>query len=104
MSVSGFRTCTQVELQALPVVQVFCRRVLNDKGYQSPCLSLSHFLLRQVLLAEVERVERVNADLVSNKATLEGELTHFKGYMRETGERERDSSTAPVWYVTCHKR
>ena len=44
----------------------------------------------QELVSELERVERINAGLVSNKATLEGELTRFKEYTRETGKKERE--------------
>lgn len=38
---------------------------------------------------EIEAVERINAGLVSSKAILEGELSRFKQYMRETGEGDR---------------
>lgn len=47
----------------------------------------------QELVAEVERVERINAELTSNKATLEGELARFKDYTRETGTGERDGGS-----------
>eukprot|EP00903_Cladosiphon_okamuranus_P012440 g11653.t1 len=43
------------------------------------------------LMAEIERVERINAELTSNKATLEGELTRFKEYTRETVARYQDT-------------
>lgn len=42
----------------------------------------------QDLIKEIEAVDRMNAGLVSSKAILEGELSRFKEYMRETGEGE----------------
>eukprot|EP00752_Nemacystus_decipiens_P002720 g2539.t1 len=43
------------------------------------------------LITEIERVERINAGLTSDKATLEGELSRFKEYTRETVGRYQDT-------------
>ena len=48
-------------------------------------------MVDQELIAEIERVERINAGLASDKATLEGELSRFKEYTRETGEGRREN-------------